>query len=434
MPVYFVQGKLGSGKTLAGIHRIQEALNQGRRVATNIDLNLEHLVNPWAKKTFVLRMPDKPSGFDFDALPLGYDGDYKSEDFNGDLHLDECAIWFNSRNWNDKGRASIIEWIVHARKKRWNIYFYVQDIDVVDKQARDMFAEHLVTCKRTDRFNIPFIGWIINPIMKTAVGKKLPLPKYHLATVQYGTSQFSPIVDRWWYKGQKLYAAYDTEQQFYPPEHPDAVGLHSVLPPWYVYGRYFSRMEHLKNAFRDFKVTRLHFFSIGAGIAYLLTNFAVTAMPEVPKKGFMGCNDAYKALYGSCDAYPVEKTQSASTSPSQSKKPEPIKSEPFKEIYVTGSVMSGKGQHYTFKLDGKPFDAYSSGYTVESVDWCTAIIERGNLRQVVYCNPTFDTDSPQQQIASAATPANPVNVVATIPESITNLVNQGLLCPHFGVI
>lgn len=49
MPVYFVQGKLGSGKTLAGIHRIQEALNQGRRVATNIDLRLEKLINPWAK-------------------------------------------------------------------------------------------------------------------------------------------------------------------------------------------------------------------------------------------------------------------------------------------------------------------------------------------------------------------------------------------------
>ena len=427
MPVYFVQGKLGSGKTLAGIHRIQEALNQGRRVATNIDLRLEKLINPWAKKTFVLRMPDKPSGHDFNALPLGYDGDYKSEDSNGDLHLDECAIWFNSRNWNDKSRASIIEWIIHARKKRWNIYFYVQDIDVVDKQARDMFAEHLVTCKRTDRFNIPFIGWILNPIMKSALGKKLPLPKYHLGTVQYGTSQFSPIVDRWWYKGQALYDAYDTEQQFYPPEHPDAVSLYTVLPPWYVYGRHFSKKEHFKNALRNFKITGLHFFSVGAGIAYLFTNLAVTAMPEVPKKGFMGCNDAYKALYGSCDAYPVEKTAKAISSVSSSStvasSSTPVKTGFLDDAFVTGSVMSGKGQHYTFKVAGRPFDAYSAGYEVESVDWCTAILQRDSIRQIVYCNPYFDSDTPDSPV-TIAKQSEPVTVTASLPDSLTSALTN----------
>lgn len=427
MPVYFVQGKLGSGKTLAGIHRIQEALNQGRRVATNIDLRLEKLVNPWAKKTFVLRMPDKPSGFDFNALPLGYEGDYKSEDFNGDLHLDECAIWFNSRTWNDKSRSSIIEWIVHARKKRWNIYFYVQDIDVVDKQARDMFAEHLVTCKRTDRFNIPFIGWILNPIMKTALGKKLPLPKFHLGTVQYGTSQFSPVVDRWWYNGKKLYDAYNTEQQFYPPEHPDSTSLYSVLPPWYVYGRYHTRMEHFKNALRNFKVSGLHFFSVGALLAYLLTNLAVTAMPEIPKKGFIGCNDAYKALYGSCDAYPVEKPKIDSKS-SNSVSPASIaakKAETLQDIFVTGSVLSGREQHYTFKLSGRPFDPYVSGYRVESVDWCTAIIERGDLRQIVYCNPSFDSDLGSPNLMRE-TPreSDSVTVTASLPGSLTDALTE----------
>lgn len=410
MPVYFVQGKLGSGKTLASIYRMKQALNEGRRVATNIDLNLEKLVNPWAKKTFVIRMPDKPSPSDFEALPLGYDGDYKSEDFNGDLHLDECGIWFNSRNWNDKGRAGIIEWIIHARKKRWNLYFYVQDIDVVDKQAREMFAEHVVTCKRTDRLNIPFIGWALNIFSKTALGKKFNLPKFHMAIVQYGTSQFAPIVDRWWYRGEKLYDAYDTEQAFYPPEHPNSVKLSTVLPPWYTYGRYHTRLEHLKNAIRYFKTKGRHFFLLGAGLAVLGTNAAVTALPEVPKKGWFGCNEAYKALYGSCDAYPVVKEQGADKRTSKTSKTSVSQSSGsvaqslggLGTVYVTGSVASGRGYDYFFSCDGRPCDLASIGFQIEPVTWCQAIITRDDVRKLIYCNPYIDygdiPERPQQEM------------------------------------
>lgn len=46
MAVYFVTGKLGSGKTLFTIDIIQQALGQGRRVASNLDLNLENNSGP----------------------------------------------------------------------------------------------------------------------------------------------------------------------------------------------------------------------------------------------------------------------------------------------------------------------------------------------------------------------------------------------------
>ena len=40
MAVYVVTGKLGNGKTLITVGRIRDALAQGCRVATNLDLDL----------------------------------------------------------------------------------------------------------------------------------------------------------------------------------------------------------------------------------------------------------------------------------------------------------------------------------------------------------------------------------------------------------
>ena len=118
MAVYFVTGKLGGGKSCACVARIQEYLKGGRRVATNLDLYLENLVSPWRKNIDVMRLPDKPSALDLDAIGLGYDGDYQGENKNGAVVLDECGTWFNSRTWNEAGRAQLIDWMAHARKKQ----------------------------------------------------------------------------------------------------------------------------------------------------------------------------------------------------------------------------------------------------------------------------------------------------------------------------
>ena len=155
MPIYVVTGKLGAGKTLATVGRIRDYLNENRRVATNLDLNLDKLIGNYSKKCTVYRVPDKPSHTDIDALGLGYDGDYVGEEKNGGLFLDECATWFNSRSWNEEGRQELIELFRYIRKKRWDVFFIIQDLESLDKQARKAFAEHVVYCRRTDRFNIP---------------------------------------------------------------------------------------------------------------------------------------------------------------------------------------------------------------------------------------------------------------------------------------
>ena len=50
MAVYVVTGKLGAGKTLVAVGKIKDKLNQGCKVATNLDLNLDKLIGDRLRK------------------------------------------------------------------------------------------------------------------------------------------------------------------------------------------------------------------------------------------------------------------------------------------------------------------------------------------------------------------------------------------------
>lgn len=232
MAVYIITGKLGGGKTLTAVHMIRQQLNKGLRVATNLDLYPENFKDKNQRKFEIIRVPDKPSFDDMNQLGLGYFGKYKGEEHNGLLVLDECGTWFNSRNWNAKGRAELIEWMLHARKYRWNMALIIQNIDMLDKQARDALAEHTVWMRRWDKFRIPFIG----PLTKL-LGYEIRPPKFHRAVVKYGDTQQHPTVDTWTFVGGDLYDLYDTEQAFVESES----GNYSMLTPWHLVGRYQTK-------------------------------------------------------------------------------------------------------------------------------------------------------------------------------------------------
>ncbi len=42
--------------------------------------------------------------------------------------LDECGTWLNTREWQDKSRQNLIDWMLHSRKKGWDIILIVQDL------------------------------------------------------------------------------------------------------------------------------------------------------------------------------------------------------------------------------------------------------------------------------------------------------------------
>lgn len=354
MAVYFVTGKLGAGKSLVSVGRIRDKLNKGLPVATNLDINLKSMLGRDKKNTRLYRVPDKPEIYDLEALGVGnktYD-----ESLNGLLVLDECGTWFNSRTWADKGRQAVINWLLHARKKGWDIIFIIQDLSLVDKQARLALAEHVVYCRRTDRANIPFLG----SIFKIITGGKIPLPKVHLGVIRYGDSPTALKVDTWVTVGVSLYSCYDTKQMF--TDHYDK-GVYSVLPPYYTHGRY-SVPKTLRNIMRITKIyfrkwSRLTFMALGA-----ISCFVILEVTSEKKE------------------VPVNTTQ---VEPSKQLK------EQFLGWTISGFAnLPGQLSNYQFiDLEGQQKTAEllrKKGFIVKSRGACEALITKGDDYVSVYCN------------------------------------------------
>ena len=228
MAVYIVTGKLGSGKTLCSVGRIKEYLSRGSRVATNLDIDMCGLADkPWSKLT-VTRLPDHPTADHLDSIGSG--NETYDEEKNGLIVLDECGTWLNTREWQDKSRQALIDWFLHSRKKGWDLMLIVQDLSLIDKQLRTALCEFVVVCRRLDRLTVPVISALAGMF-----GFKVKLPRLHVATVKYGTSIDAPVSDRWMYRGNSLYSAYDTKQIF---KADNGIGIHTVLSRYHLQGRY----------------------------------------------------------------------------------------------------------------------------------------------------------------------------------------------------
>ena len=230
MSVYIVTGKLGNGKTLITVGRIRDALAQGCRVATNLDLDLVAMAGPKNRTVEVLRVPDKPTVDDLNALGPAYEGPYDENKF-GSLVLDECGTWVNSRNWQDKTRKAVNDWFLHARKLPWHVYLIIQDNSILNSQARDALAEYTVFCRRLDNIRVPLIG----PLVQSVFGIRLKLPRIHRAKVVYGSSTQDMVSDVWTYRGNDMFSYYQTDQVFL---HDYPHGVYSMLTPWHTCGRY----------------------------------------------------------------------------------------------------------------------------------------------------------------------------------------------------
>jgi len=244
MDFIFVTGKLGQGKTLVSVSRIKERIERGCTVATNVDINLLKMFHPKTDKPRLIRIPDKPTLEDFELIGTGYDQSKGyDESNNGLLVLDECGTWFNARNWQDKTRQGVNNWFLHARKLGWDVFLIVQDISIIDSQARESLAAGVARCKRLDKIRLPIIG----PLSKTFLGYEIRPPKLHVARVE---DDCGILLDRWTYRGTDLYKAYDTRQAF-KSDYPHFV--HSVLTPWHTHGRYLRPQKD-----RLMRLTKIH--------------------------------------------------------------------------------------------------------------------------------------------------------------------------------
>lgn len=223
MPVYFLCGGLGSGKSLMAVSKMAEKLERGLPVATNINLDLERLVEPAWPSPVVYRLPDFPTGDDLYSLGEVPQGG--NEDANGLVVLDEAGLYLNARDWNDKGRRQGLEWFLHSRKLGWDVILLTQSFGMVDKQIRESIGEYVVTMRRWDRMMIPLFGRLARACTFGLWSGKMP--RVHTAAVMYGQGQSAMHADTWHLRGEYLFGAYQTKQRF--SRHYGA-GVYQMLP------------------------------------------------------------------------------------------------------------------------------------------------------------------------------------------------------------
>jgi hypothetical protein len=218
--IHIISGSLGDGKTLRAVQIVEWFLQRGRRVATNVNLNIEYLCKHDCDQVLVTRIPDKPT---IEYLKdIGMGSDRRGE--HGLLLLDELGLSMNSREFNDKTRLAVIKHCIHMRKKRWVAVFIAQKPEMIDKQVRAL-GSVIHSCRSTK--NIALLKW---------------LPRFHICHL---ATTFGAKAGTDFYRGTHLFPAFDTEQQFAsdlddkmekgePPEIRDSKiwnGYYQLLPP-----------------------------------------------------------------------------------------------------------------------------------------------------------------------------------------------------------
>ena len=370
MAIHVMTGKLGGGKTLCSVGRIRDRLRSGCRVATNLDLDLVAMFGPKVRDLNVIRIPDKPLIDDMHGIGIGntsYD-----ENLNGLLVLDECGTWFNSRNWSDKTRKPVNDWFLHARKLGWDVILIIQDIKLLDSQAREALAEHTVFCKRMDRIQIPFIG----SIYKAITGYRLSGPRVHIAKSVYGIAPTDPVSDRWVYRGLDLFSCYDTKQLFMDqyPHH-----VHSLLTPWHLRGRF----SVIKNKEFYMRLTKIYWKRFH-GPAALFTGSVlgmVLGLTLIPIVQAMGVIDEPKIAENTEIVEKSDQIVAISDSPqiplveSGDDLSDETPSQRFASWGISGYMQSRKNVVYTFS-DGsgnhyKMAEVENLGYRLRPVSNCS---------------------------------------------------------------
>lgn len=228
--IYVMTGHLGSGKTLLAVQMALDYLGKGRKVASNMTLFLDEALPP-SSKAIAVKLPYIPTVEHLNALGPAYEGKYNEEKF-GLVLLDEAGSWLNSRDWNDKDRRGLFQWITHARKSGWDVALIVQDYEALDSQIRRSVTEIYVTCSRLDRIKLP--------------GLPITLPRIHRAKALY-KGPTGALYKTWHTRGTDTFKAYDTREAVRAQYQETPTGLveikpmFSMLSAWHLKGRYLVK-------------------------------------------------------------------------------------------------------------------------------------------------------------------------------------------------
>ena len=184
-------GQPGTGKSTLATGVAIKYASEGRRVAANYYIDFSAACNSPKSKiasSSAVIIPSRPSFQILESLGLGWhDGAKKLEDKNGLLIIDEAGGWLNSRSWQAQDRLKIIDWLLQARKRGWDVLLIAKHPSILDKQVREAVVEGYARVRRMDRLKLfSFI----------------PLPRIHIAILRYGLELTAPVLERFIFRGQ----------------------------------------------------------------------------------------------------------------------------------------------------------------------------------------------------------------------------------------
>jgi len=352
MPGYIITGVRGEGKTLASVGKIKEYALRGRPIATNLDLYLDKFLPP-DNEAIIYRLPDKPRLEDLEILPPAYDVDYKAEDMNGLLVLDELGTWLNARSWNDKTRLPMLNWLFLSRKLHWDIILLAQDYEMIDAQVRNTLCDYWVQSSRLDRQKIPYLAGIIE-----FFGFNAFLPRIHRYFVFYGFSAQNKPVEVWQFSGKEFYDGYNTNQRFLDGTEViggslvDMRATYTYLPASYLSGQ--KSLNNLSETYQA-KLSQIH----------SLFNIKVETMPVKKNVGsnpklkayiliaFLVCFLAYKFTLGGGYSFGSSITKPVQASPVQASA-SPVQASPVPPVPLRASASPVQASPVPASLPTKP--------------------------------------------------------------------------------
>lgn len=207
MPITFATGATGGGKGIYAIRKIKHALDSGKKVATNLDLYVEHITDK-TNNNAPIRLPDKPAAVHMRAIGYGSDPNDKNKDNYGLIVLDEISLFLDTKKRSEFD--DLMAWFVQRRKFHWDIIFIAQHHEQVQETFYKALCDHLVVCKAKDLVPIPYIGDIL-PLL----GLKGVLPEGHIAFKFVGRSPLDALAGKpSEFKNKPYRKMYDTDQKF----------------------------------------------------------------------------------------------------------------------------------------------------------------------------------------------------------------------------